>query len=156
MLFRSAQDLRMIPNKVVQKALDMSASDARTVQDAINRAYLQVPLTIRGMGDKAVDFAYGLPGSSAVMGRYLRVQGAARYAFNPFFAYLRLIPKTEILTESEGGGFLRSIFTGRSGQIADVRGLLRSNGMFEERAATLATGGSETGEAAEYSGQGGR
>lgn len=132
-------DVRMLTNAHIQKALGVGFSDAADVQKAISKAYVDVPLAVRGLGDSAVDWTYNLPGSSTIMRRYLRVQGALRFSFNPFFQYLRVIPKTEILTSAEGGGFINSIFQGRAGQIGDIRTALRSGGFLNEKA-TLTSG----------------
>lgn len=125
------KDLRQLTNKQVQKALGVGAEDAREVQNAIANAHLQVPLAVRGLGDRAVDWSYRLPASSSVMKRYMKIQGALRFAYNPFFQYLRVIPKTEILTEAEGGGLIRSIFVGRTNEIKGIRTALRDGGYLD-------------------------
>jgi hypothetical protein len=123
-------DLRMMTTKDVQAALEVSATDARAVQKAITQAYLQVPITIRGLGDKAVDLSYKVAGP--VERRYLRLQGAARFSYNPFFQYLRVVPKTEILSSFEGGGFVSSIFRGQLGELTPIRDALRESGFLEK------------------------
>lgn len=125
-------DLRMLTVSDIKKALDVSTSEALSVQRAIADSYMQVPLAIRGLGDRAVDISYKAPGYGAFQRRYLRVQGAVRFAWNPFFQYLRVIPKTEILTEAEGGGYISSIFNGKLGQLNEIRSELRGVGAFEQ------------------------
>lgn len=125
-------DLRMMTTKDIQEALGTTSSTAKEVQNAISRAYMQVPLAVRGLGDRAVDVLYRSPGVGGVSKRFLRLQGAARFAWNPFFQYLRVIPKTEILATAEGGGVLRSIFQGNYGKLSEIRRGLREAGMFEE------------------------
>jgi hypothetical protein len=126
------KDLRQLTYRQIGKALDIGASDAKEIQNAITDAHLQVPLAFRGLGDSAVDWSYKLPGSAPVMRQYMKIQGALRFAFNPFFQYLRVIPKTEILTQAEGGGYLNSVFAGRAGQIEGIRSDLRSGGFLNE------------------------
>lgn len=124
-------DFRMLSVKDIAVATNRNMVDARAIQKAIGQAYIQVPLTLRGLGDRAVDYLYAGP-QSALARKYFRIQGALRFSWNPFFEYMRVIPKTEILTESEGGGVLQSIFTGRYGQLNEVRSMLRGAGMFDE------------------------
>lgn len=130
-------DLRMMTTKQIGKALDVSAEDAKEVQNAIAQAHIQIPLAVRGLGDRAVDWAYKLPASAPVMRRYLRLQGALRFSFNPFFQYLRVIPKTEILTEAKGGGYLSSIFMGRTSEIDNIRTAMRQIGALDKDAGTI-------------------
>lgn len=139
-------DLRMMTTADVQKALDVSVSEARAVQRAISQSFLQVPLAIRGFGDRLVDRSYQLAGP--LQRRYLRVQGAARFSWNPFFQYLRVVPKTETLSEFEGGGFISSIFRGQLGQLRPIRNALRSGGFLEEGG----FGNVISGEAADFTG----
>lgn len=124
-------DLRMLTTKQISKALSIGHSDARDIQDAIAAANTKVPLAVRGLGDKAVDWSLRLPVASPIQRRYLKLQGALRFSFNPFFQYLHAIPKTEILSEAEGGGYLSSIFAGRSSEIDGVRTALREGGFLD-------------------------
>lgn len=123
-------DLRMMTLKDIRAATGATAGEAVQIQRSISRAYTQVPLAMRGLGDRAVDFLYRGP-QSGLSRRYFRLQGALRFSWNPFFEYMRVIPKTEMLTEAEGGGVLSSIFTGKAGQINETRQLLRDSGMFD-------------------------
>lgn len=160
-------DLRMLTTKDIATAAGVTRSEAKIIQDAIARSFIQVPLAVRGLGDRAVDLAYGLRGVAAVERRYLRLQGALRFSWNPFFQYLRLVPKTEMLAEFEGGGFISSVFAGRLKQIGEIRTALRENGFLEkvaqegnvagEAGATRAVyGAAESGEAADFAGSMGR
>jgi hypothetical protein len=147
-----APDIRMLTNKQIRNELKISFGQASEIQKAISRAHVQTPLAVRGMGDRAVDWTYNLPASSTVTRHYLRLQGALRFSFNPFFQYLRLIPKTEMLSEAEGGGFFHSVFAGRLGEIADIRASLRAGGLLDEVSHIAGA----TGEAADYMGATGR
>lgn len=122
-------DLRMMTTADVKAALDVSSVDARAIQRAITSAYIKVPLVARGLGDKAVDLGYKLAGP--IQRRYLRLQGAARFSFNPFFQYLRVVPKTEILSEFEGGGWISSVFQGQLKELPKIRDFLREGGFLE-------------------------
>jgi hypothetical protein len=131
-------DLRQLTNKDIQAALQVSASDAQKVQESIGSAMLQVPLDIRGMGDRLVDYARQLPGFN----RYLSTQGAARFAWNPFFK-IKLAAKTESLSQLESGGklltvpgtntMIRAIAPDTYKNIESTRAALRSAGVFEEK-----------------------
>ena len=130
-------DLRQLSKTDIEKALGVSRVDATQIQKAIAKSMLEVPVAIRGLGERAVDVSY------PALRKFLRLQGIARFTYNPFFQYLRLIPKTEILTESEGGGFFRSLFAGRLGEISQIRTALREAKAFDKTAGFGATGGSE-------------
>lgn len=123
-------DLRMMTTKDVQAALDITASEARNVQKAISSSFLQVPIEVRGLGDRAVDLSYKAAGP--IQRRYLRLQGAARFSFNPFFQYLRVVPKTETLASFEGGGFVSSVFSGQGKLLGQIRNDLRAGGFLEK------------------------
>ncbi len=128
-------DLRMMTKADIKTALqDTQLSDLHPgdIQKAIAQSYLQVPMAIRGLGDRAVDLLYKGGPISAVERRYLRIQGAARFTYNPFFQYLRVVPKTEILTSFEGGGWVNSVFSGQAGQIKDTIDALREGGFLEK------------------------
>lgn len=150
-------DLRMMTTKDIQAALDVSASDAKNVQKAIAQSYLQVPMAVRGLGDRAVDLLYKNGPISSVERRYQRIQGAARFSWNPFFQYLRVVPKTEILTSFEGGGAIShtvnkaiSLMFGESTEsLSSVTGMLRDGG-FLEKSGSL--GNVVGGEAVEFGG----
>lgn len=134
------KDLRMLTAKNIAEATGSDMARAKQIQTAIAQAHLDVPLAVKGMGDRAVDWSYKLPVSAPIMRQYLKIQGAARFSFNPFFQYLRVIPKTEILTEAEGGGYIKSIFSGRGGQITQIRDMLHSGGFLDKPGFTSATG----------------
>ena len=126
------KDLRMMTTKDVTRALGVTNDVAHSVQRAIVDAHIQVPLAIRGMGDSIVDWSYKLPASSPIVRRFTKLQGAARFSYNPFFQYLRVIPKTEILSEAEGGGAIKALFTGRTSQISGIRDALHQGGFLQE------------------------
>ncbi len=82
------QDIRQMNIKEIQEALPGTSKDAaKKLQQAISKAYTDVPLEFRGLGVKAFDYAYRVPGAKA----YFRIQSALRYTYNPFFRAQELI-----------------------------------------------------------------
>jgi len=80
---KTITDLRGMTQSEIQKAVGgISKATAKEIQKAIIQSHLDVPLEIRGLGDKIVDFAHKI---NPLQGVYQRMQGAARYSFNPFF-----------------------------------------------------------------------
>ena len=124
-------DLRLLTNWQIQKALKVGYGDAAEVMQAINKAHIQVPAAVKGLGAFITD-ATMLSGSGVVARRYLKLQGAGRFTFNPFYKLMRLIPKTEILAEASGGGWVRAMFLGRWQQVSETRQFLRANKFFSE------------------------
>lgn len=112
------------------KGIVINRSDAGDIGKAINQAWLQMPLAVRGLGDRAVDLNFKL---NPLAGRYSRLQSGLRFAWNPFYQNLRAIPKTEILASAKGGGYSNAIFSGEYRQINPARELMRKLGIFEEK-----------------------
>lgn len=133
-------DMRQLTTKDIAAALKVDTREANDVRGALMDSMLQVPLQVRGLGDKIVDLNYKL---NPVAGRYARIQGAARFAWNPFFQ-AKLAAKTEILSQAEVRGkfptlagtnsMLATIFPDKYKTIDDTRELLRTHGIFEEKA----------------------
>lgn len=94
-------DMRQLTTNDVMRALGVSKSEAKDVQDAIMQAHLEVPRQIVGLGTKIMDrnFKY-----NPMAGAYSRIQGAARFAWNPVFTQGRLPIKAEILAQMQTGG----------------------------------------------------
>jgi hypothetical protein len=146
-------DLRQMTTKDWMKATGKTESEAKAIQLAAAKSHVQVPLAIKGMGEKLVDLGYATKPTAFIGRRYLRLQAALRYTINPFFQYLRLIPKNEILSEAHGGGYVNSIFQGRLKQLGETRNNLRQAGYFATDEHGLPnTGFSTTGEATDFSG----
>lgn len=132
-------DLRQLTTRDVMAALDVSYGDAREVKGAVMDAMLEVPLSIRGLGDRVMDLNYRLPGTAA----YARIQGAFRFAWNPVFS-AKLNYKTEILSQLESRGkfptilgtntILKIVFPDKYAQLDSVREVLRSRGILDEGA----------------------
>lgn len=147
------QDLRQLTKADIREATGASTSEAAAIQKAITRANLQVPMAIRGFGDRAVDRVFQLGPTGAVMRRYTRMQNALRFSWNPFYQYLRVIPKTEYLTEAAGGGAAKSLFTGRIGQVNKLREDLRGIGAFDQKGGLGSVEGAEAVDAAGLTGR---
>lgn len=80
---RTITDLRGMTQNEIMKALNLTdKSAAKMVQQAIVNAHITVPIEIRGMGDRIVDYAMKI---NPLQGLYQRTQGALRYSYNPFF-----------------------------------------------------------------------
>ena len=81
------QDIRQMTPKEIREALNIGHEEAVAVQKAVIDAYSKVPLEFRGLGVKAFDKAFKVPGFKY----YNRIQGALRYTYNPFFRAQELI-----------------------------------------------------------------
>lgn len=94
-------DMRQLSTQDVMRALNVSKEEAKSVQNAIMQAHLEVPRQIAGLGTKIMDrnFKY-----NPLAAPYSRVQGAARFAWNPVFTQGRLPIKAEILAQMQTGG----------------------------------------------------
>jgi len=145
-------DLRQMTVKDIMTATGKTESEAKLIERAIAVAHVQVPLAIKGLGEKMVDALYWSRPTALTTRRYLRLQGALRFAINPFFQYLRVIPKNEILSEAKGGGYINSIFAGRLGELKTTRTELRKSGFFSTAPGSL--GNVVSGEATDATGTG--
>lgn len=134
-------DLRQLTSKDIGEALkEYSPSNAeiRDIKASVMDSMLQVPLDVRGLGDRLMDVNYKV---NPIAGAYARVQGAARFAWNPVFA-AKLDYKTEILSQVESGGqfptllgtnkILSTIMPEHYAQLDNIREALRSRGIFDE------------------------
>ena len=97
---RSVTDIRQLTLKELEKALDINTNDAKQVRKAIMQAYLDVPLQLRGLGDRLQDVNLRY---NPLAAPYSRVQSAARYTYNPFFRWQE-ITETELLSQMTAGG----------------------------------------------------
>lgn len=93
-------DLRQLKLGEIQNALSVSRSDARKIGGILNTAILKVPLEIRGFGDRLTDINYAYNPASGI---YARIQGAAKFTFNPFFR-LQQSALTETVSQATAGG----------------------------------------------------
>lgn len=130
-------DYRQLTLKDIQKAIGgISREDAKTVRAVLMDSMLQVPLSVRGLGDKIADLNYKI---NPTAGAYGRLQGALRYAWNPFFQ-MRLSYKAEFLSQIEAGGkfptiagtnkMLQIVMPEKYQELDDISKTLESNGIF--------------------------
>lgn len=96
-------DIRQLTHDEISTALGISKSEAKDVSRAVRMAYTQVPLELRGLGDKIVDYAIAAPLSP--MRYYLRVQSALRYTYNPFFRTQEQV-ETNLLASMDANKFI--------------------------------------------------
>lgn len=96
-------DIRQLTNGEIADALHITESEAKNVSRAVRKAYTDVPLEFRGLGDKVVDYAQRVPFSP--MRYYLRAQSAMRYTYNPFFRFME-VTETNILSKMQADKFL--------------------------------------------------
>ena len=111
-----AQDARFLRTSEVMKALDVDKATAKAVQKALLDSYTSIPLAMRGLGDKLVDYSYNIPVTGGLQRAYSRVQGALRYSWNPFFR-LQETTETELLSQMLSGGKIPQYF-GANGVIS--------------------------------------
>lgn len=64
------------------KYTQITRAQAKEVRNAVLKGYQEVPLELRGMGDKIVDTLYRV---NPAQKYYSRIQSAMRYTYNPFF-----------------------------------------------------------------------
>lgn len=80
-------DLRQLIRKEVVEALSadgfkLTKANAGEILKSITQGYIDVPMELRGLGDRAVDYLYKV---NPLQKSYSRIQSALRYAYNPFF-----------------------------------------------------------------------
>lgn len=79
----AVNDIRQLTAGEIKEALGLATMrDARDVSKSIMSAYMNVPLELRGLGDKVVDTLYRY---NPLQKYYSRIQSALRYTYNPFF-----------------------------------------------------------------------
>jgi len=119
-------DLRQLTNKDIQSALGATSSEARQVMKGIKNSMLQVPVAVRGLGDRVMDINYKI---NPIAAAYSRVQGAARFAWNPIFQ-TKASFKSEFLSQLDTGGkfptlagtnwALKRVFSEHYSQLDDI------------------------------------
>lgn len=97
---KSVFDLRQLRVNEIKEVLGVGTKDAQNIKRSIVNAYTEIPLQVRGIGNKAVDFNMKY---NPFATQYSRTQGALRYAYNPFFATQEII-ETETLAQALTGG----------------------------------------------------
>lgn len=104
-------DLRQLTKGEIIEALSskgnrITPSQARDIQKAIIDGYLEMPLALRGIGPKAVDYLHKF---NPAQGAYSRIQSALRYTYNPFFRAQEAFETAALSTAYGGGRFKRLI-----------------------------------------------
>ena len=92
-------DMRQLTRNEIAEALGIKRDAAAKIQKAIIAAHIDVPLAIRGLADRAVDYAQKVP----LQRTYQRIQGALRYTYNPFFR-TQEFTETKLLSAAATGG----------------------------------------------------
>lgn len=95
-------DVRMLRPDEIADALGISKVDAKEVQSALLDAYTKVPLELRGLGDRVVDYAFKI---NPAQKYYARIQSALRYTYNPFFRFQEQV-ETAALAKMNANKFL--------------------------------------------------
>lgn len=88
-------DVRQLRTHEIQEALGIGRTEARNISKAIVQAYIDVPMELRGFGDKIVDYLYK---ANPLHKYYSRIQSALRYTYNPFFR-VQETAETKILSK---------------------------------------------------------
>lgn len=97
---RAVFDLRQLSTKEIQSALTVDSKTAGAIRGAIRDAYVDIPLQLRGLGNKVQDINSKF---NPLAAPYSRIQSAARYVYNPFFKAREII-KSEYAGQAEVGG----------------------------------------------------
>jgi hypothetical protein len=94
---RKIVDPRQLTKKEIMSVLRCTEAEAKKVLGSLNTAMLNVPLAMRGLGDKIQDLNTAL---NPLASQYSRTQGAMRYTYNPFFRWQQTY-QTETMVQLE-------------------------------------------------------
>jgi hypothetical protein len=94
-------DMRQMTTGDIQRALGVNKQEAQKVGDAIMQAYLDVPASVAGLGNKIMDANFKI---NPTAGIYTRIQSAGHFTWNPVFTQARLPYKLEMLAQMQTGG----------------------------------------------------
>lgn len=129
-------DYRQMTLKDLQTALGVDKSKARNVRNAIHTAMLRVPIQVRGLGDRVMDYNYRVNPAAAA---YSRAQGAWRFVYNPFFRWQQTT-QTEMMSQLLAGGkfptytgwnrIAKWVFPERYNQLDNTVNMLEEKGVF--------------------------
>lgn len=99
--FMPISDLRQMTTKHIKEALGVfgrvSDAEAKAIGRAINTSMLNVPWSVRGLGDKIIDWNMR---ANPLAAWYGRVQASGHFVWNPFFRVQQGY-QTEMLTQME-------------------------------------------------------
>jgi hypothetical protein len=94
-------DMRQMTTGDIQRALEINKQEAQKVGDAIMQAYLDVPASVAGLGNKIMDVNFKI---NPTAGLFTRIQSAGHFTWNPIFQQARLPFKLEFLSQMQTGG----------------------------------------------------
>jgi hypothetical protein len=125
-------DIRQMRIDEIQEALgsysgsrfiQLGRKEAKEVYQAVIKGYQEVPLELRGMGDKIIDTLYRV---NPLQKHYSRIQSALRYTYNPFFRTQESV-ETAILTRAQAS----NLIWGKSrAELDDAVRILEENRVF--------------------------
>ena len=99
-------DIRQLTKDEIIEALSnpetgfkLTKAQAKSIQKSVLQGYLDTPLSLRGFGDKVLDFNYRYNPAHKY---YSRAQSALRYSYNPFFQLQEGV-ETSLFSGLQGG-----------------------------------------------------
>lgn len=125
-------DIRQLTTREIQEALGsvengklakLGRQEAKEIYRAILKGYADVPLELRGLGDRAVDTLFRV---NPAQRYYSRIQSALRYTYNPFFR-LQEMSETAILSRAQANNL---IWNKSRGQLDEAVKILDDNRIF--------------------------
>lgn len=105
----------------------LDASTAKEIRKAILKGYQDVPIDVRGMGDKIQDTLYTY---NPLQKYYSRIQSALRYTYNPFFR-AQESAETKILSRIQSSNLL---WNKSKAELDDAVNVLNKNNYFGDMA----------------------
>lgn len=125
----SLTDVRQMTVSEIQQALKtktgtITADAAKELRQSIIKGFQDVPLEIRGAGEKIVDTLYGV---NPMQKWYARTQSALRYTYNPFFR-LQESAETKILSHVQANNL---VWMQPKSKLDDAARILEKGGIFK-------------------------
>lgn len=125
----SLTDVRQMTLNEIQQALkskntSITVDQAKEIRKAIIKGFQDVPLEIRGAGDKIVDTLYG---ANPMQKWYARTQSALRYTYNPFFR-IQESAETKILSHVQASNL---VWMKPKSQLDEAARMLEEGGIFK-------------------------
>lgn len=126
----SLTDVRQMTVSEIQQALKtkngktISPEAAKELRKAVIKGFQDVPLEVRGAGDKIVDTLYGV---NPMQKWYARTQSALRYTYNPFFR-IQESAETKILAHVQANNL---VWMQPKSKLDDAARMLEEGGIFK-------------------------
>jgi hypothetical protein len=100
-------DIRQLTTSEVKEALAspnfyLTTGEAKQIQKAIQEGYMAMPLELRGLGERLVDYAFRYV---PYFHLYNRAQSALRYNYNPFFKTQEIV-ETSVLSRAQNNSLI--------------------------------------------------